>query len=48
MCFLFKYDTWIKENCLPAIKIISVILASVYKQKANQEAVQMEADLYNR
>jgi len=32
----------------PAIKMISVILASVCKQKGYQEVVQMEADLYNR
>lgn len=37
-----------KKIVSPAIKMISVMLASVCKQKENQEIGQMEADLYNR
>lgn len=37
-----------KKIVSAAIKMISVILASVCKQKDNQEVLQMEADLYKR
>lgn len=35
-----------KKIVSSAIKMISVFVASMCKQKGNQEVVQMEADLY--